>query len=403
VSDRGQLITFGSPIEGAREALAGAFTVQALSDVDFDVRDDLDKLVCRVGIVAAPANGWWLTLRPLRGYDSDAAEIRQRLAASGFITADAWGGVEVPMNASERSDVVVARVLRRLLEVQDANLPGTLADTDIEYLHDFRVAIRRTRSVLREMRGVFVPADVERVRASYKWLQEQTGPTRDLDVYLDDFDDLRALAPEAMRADLEPLRDLLSARHRKARATMEVALSSDHARMLHSEMTEMLDVLVSEDEVGRPDASRPIGELVGGRVHKVHRQMVKMGRSITPQSPPEEYHELRKKGKELRYLLELFAVQLFDVDVVKPMVRALKGLQDVLGLHQDRDVQIEVLRGISHDLVSEPGGAAALMAIGALIERLESDAEAARDRFAASFTEFASDIQCKLVAEVFSR
>jgi CHAD domain-containing protein len=402
VSDRGELITFGSPIEGTREALTGTFTIQALSDLDLDVRDDLDKLVCRIGIVAAPANGWWLGLRPLRGYEADAEKIRQMLVDSGFITVEAWGGVEVPMNASERSDVVVARVLRRLLEVQDANLPGTLADTDIEYLHDFRVAIRRTRSVLREMRGVFVPTDVERVRASYKWLQDQTGPTRDLDVYLDDFDDLRALAPEAMRADLEPLRDLLSARHRKARATMEVALSSDHARMLHSEMTEMLDVLVLEDEVGRPDASRPIGELVGERVRKVHHGMVKMGRAIAPESPPEEYHELRKKGKELRYLLELFAAQLFDADVVKPMVRALKALQDVLGLHQDRDVQIEVLKDISQDLISAPGGARALMAIGVLIERLEGDANAARGRFAASFAEFASGTQCKLVAEVFS-
>src|SRR6202012_453861 len=145
------------------------------------------------------------------------------------------------------------------LAIQDANLPGTLADTDIEYLHDYRVAIRRTRSVLREMRGVFVASDLERVRASFKWLQEQTGPTRDLDVYLHDFDELRALAPEAMRADLEPLRELLSARHRKARAVMEVAIASDHARMLHADMTEILEVLVLEDEDDRPDAARPIG------------------------------------------------------------------------------------------------------------------------------------------------
>jgi CHAD domain-containing protein len=403
VSDRGELITLHSPVEGVRAALAGPFTVQALSDVDLDVRDDLDKLVCRIGMVAAPGNGWWLTLRPLRGYDAEGEEIRRRLLlAPDFITAEVWGSVEVPMSAQERSDVVVARVLRRLLAIQDANLPGTLADTDIEYLHDFRVAIRRTRSVLREMRGVFVPSDLERVRASFKWLQEQTGPTRDLDVYLDDFDELRTLAPEAMRADLEPLRELLSARHRKARAVMEVAIASDHARMLHADITEILEVLVLEDEDERPDAARPIGDLVGQRVRKVHHRMVRMGQAITPDSRPEQYHELRKKGKELRYLLELFAAHLFDPDVVKPMVRALKGLQDVLGLHQDRDVQIEVLREIAHDLISEPGGAGALIAIGALIDRLEADAQAARGRFAASFDEFASDAQCKLVSEVFN-
>ncbi len=77
------------------------------------------------------------------------------------------------MAADERSDVVVARVLARLLEIQDANLPGALADSDVEFLHDFRVAIRRTRSVLREMRGVFAPG---RHRACAGLVQMAAGP-----------------------------------------------------------------------------------------------------------------------------------------------------------------------------------------------------------------------------------
>ncbi len=56
----------------------------------------------------------------------------------------------------------------------------------------------------------------------------------------------------------------------------------------------------------RPAATMPIGELAGERIRKVYRRMVQMGRAIDDSSPPEAYHELRKKGKELRYLLELF-------------------------------------------------------------------------------------------------
>ena len=48
-------------------------------------------------------------------------------------------------------------------------------------------------------------------------------------------------------------------------------------------------------------------------------------------------------GKELRYLLELFG-GLWPSGVVKPMVRSLKGLQDVLGTHQDREVQSDHMR-----------------------------------------------------------
>ena len=62
-----------------------------------------------------------------------------------------------------------------------------------------------------------------------------------------------------------------------------------------------------------------------------------MGRRIGDDSPAEALHDLRKKGKELRYLLEFFA-SLYAADVVKPMVSTLKGLQDVLGRFQDREV-----------------------------------------------------------------
>ena len=55
--------------------------------------------------------------------------------------------------------------------------------------------------------------------------------------------------------------------------------------------------------------------------------MVKMGTAIDDDTPAEDLHELRKVGKELRYLLEFFA-SLYPAEVVKPLVKSLKGLQD---------------------------------------------------------------------------
>lgn len=401
MTDRGQLVAFQTPLEPVRSALGTRYSVLSRGAATLEVHDQLDKLVCRIAVLVAPGDSFWLTLEPLKGYRADAQRIRRRLLAAGFQTEEDWKSPRVAMSADERADVVVARVLLRLREIQDANLPGTLGDAHIEFLHDLRVAIRRTRSVLREMRGVFAPADVERVRASYKWLQDQTSATRDLDVYLQELDRLRALAPDAMQADLDPLEPLLRARHRRARMLMEQALESERARALHVEWGEILEALVLEDEAERPDAARPIGELAGERIRRVHRRMVKLGGRITPASPPERYHELRKKGKELRYLLELFGAPLFDPEVVAPMIGVLKALQDVLGLHQDREVQIAMLRELGQELLGEPGGADALMAIGTLIERLQADAHAARGRFAGTFAEFASDAQCKLVARTF--
>ena len=105
-------------------------------------------------------------------------------------------------------------------------------------------------------------------------------------------------------------------------------------------------------------------ELASHRITRVYRKMVKMGRAIDDDSPAEDLHELRKVGKELRYLLEFFS-SLYPADVVKPFIKTLKGLQDQLGRFQDREVQANALRA----LAPEVGQPATVMAMGVLVER----------------------------------
>jgi CHAD domain-containing protein len=386
-----------------------------------NVLDERDKTVCRIVLERPAGLRERARLVAMRGYERERDRVNEFLVASGsFAPADvplvddavhAAGGnpagtrskVEVSMNSTDLAERAVASVLSRLIEVMDANLPGTLADTDTEFLHDYRVAIRRTRAVMREMRGVFPAKEIARARDEFKWLQETTGPTRDLDVYLLEFERFRQAAPVPMRPDLDPLLAVLRDRHAAARQRMEKDLNSARARTLRADWGRLVSSLPGLAEEGRPDAARAIGDIAGERIWRVHRRMVKMGRAITADSEPEDYHELRKKGKELRYLLELFAAPLYDPGTVKPLIRALKGLQDVLGVHQDRDVQALMLKRLGEDVAVQPGGTPALMAMGALLERLEAEAQTAREQFADSFSEFASDAQRKLVDGTFRR
>ncbi|MGH2967762.1 MAG: CHAD domain-containing protein, partial [Solirubrobacteraceae bacterium] len=144
----------------------------------------------------------------------------------------------------------------------------------------------------------------------------------------------------------------------------------------------------------------PIAELAGGRIRKVHRRMVRAGGAIDGASPPSALHDLRKQGKELRYLLEFFA-GLYPADVVKPMVRSLKSLQDTLGRFQDREVQAAMLRELREDVAGLERGAAALMAMGLLVERLEQEQADARAEFAERFAAFSSKPQRALVKRAF--
>jgi CHAD domain-containing protein len=425
--DDGPLRTALVPVVGVRALLALAL-IRTLTR-SFDLLDDDDKTVARLtldepAVVASEQR--LIALRPrvglaaVRGYDRELERAHRTLKRKlGLIAASeplvdeavrATGGEPagvsakpgVPLSRQQRSDHAAVDVLRAMLEVVRANLEGTIADIDAEFLHDFRVAIRRSRAVQRELRAAFPAAELQHFRTEFRWLQQSTGGARDMDVYVLEFGSMRELVPEPFRPDLEPLLGVLRSHRLTARREMVRALRSDRAVALLEAWPAFLDSVAA----GRPDegpaAALPIPETAGARIGKVYRRMVRDGRAIDDSSPPEALHELRKKGKELRYLLELFGTELYPSEVVKPMIKTLKALQDVLGRHQDREVQAATLRALREEVSALPGGAGALMSMGLLVERLGADQRAARGELSERFATFASKAQRQLVKESFS-
>lgn len=420
-----------------RERLAPIVEMRALTPVvrvrsrllPVHVLDDDGKIVVRLQaeeptVVSGPRPPAKLALRArlnlagVRGYDGAFERVLALLTGElGLVEAarpvhhDAvkatgarLGGVsskvKVALAPGERADGAAVKILRGLLETIEVNLPGTLADVDSEFLHDLRVAVRRSRALQRELRGVFPPEALRVFRDEFRELQVLTGPTRDLDVQLLEFGDLTSALPAGSAGDVAPLRALLEARLAGERATMVRGLRSERTRALLRNWSDFLDALVAAPEDDRPDAARPVADVAGERIGRVYRRMVKMGNAIDDDSPHEALHDLRKKGKELRYLLEFFA-SLYPPEVVKPMVSTLKGLQNVLGRFQDREVQADALRALGDEIAVAEGGAAALMAMGVLVQRLLAEQDAARAEFAESFDRFAAKPQRKLVETTF--
>jgi CHAD domain-containing protein len=417
-----------------RELLAPIVTVRALTPIarvrsrrrPLRVLDGREKTVVRLVVevpslarsAQAPLQGRVHVL-PVRGYDKALARVRRTLetelglaeaaaplhdeavAAAGGTPGGASSKLGLALGRGERADRAAATVLARLLAAIEANLPGTLADVDSEFLHDLRVAVRRTRSVQRQLGGVFPQEPLARFRAEFRWLQQVTGPTRDLDVYVLEVGGFGETLPGSVAPDLEPLRGLLLRHRQREYRRMCRELRSARATALLSDWPAFVDRFPAAPEADRPLATRLIVDVAGARIHSVYRRMLKMGGAIDDDSPPQSLHDLRKKGKELRYLLELFA-SLYPADVVKPLVRRLKGLQDTLGRFQDREVQAGLLRSIREEVVALDEGAAALMAMGLLVDRLEHEQAAARGEFAERFAAFAAKRQRALVEGTFA-
>lgn len=357
-----------------------------------------------------------LSLRPVLGYEREfertLAVLRDDL---GLDTAEhplydaavlAAGGrpegvptkIKLDLPAGTRTDAAAALVLGRLVEVAEVNVPGTVEDLDPEFLHDLRVSIRRARSVLRELKAVHDPGARSHLRDELKWAQALTGPVRDLDVQLLEWPELAAHVGDVRAAELEPLRALLARRRERERVKLARGLRGKRFRAA----LRAWEAFAAEATGAGPDAEKPIEVVAGERIRKVLARMLRDGRKIDEKSPPEALHDLRKRGKELRYLLELFGGP-FPEKAVEPLVAGLKDLQKVLGRFQDRAVQAATLRDMRHDLAAEPEGPAALIALGPVLDALLADQDAARDEFAAAFDEFRDAAGRKRVRKAFGK
>ncbi|MEN8131348.1 MAG: CHAD domain-containing protein [Pseudomonadota bacterium] len=286
-----------------------------------------------------------------------------------------------------RSDEATKVVLQRLLDTMLANEEGTKKDIDSEFLHDFRVSVRRTRSALSQIKGVFTENVLNRFKTEFAWIGQITGPTRDMDVYLLSFDDYRDSLPAAVRADLDPLRSFLQAHQRiEQRALAKALMSSRYQRLLKSWRTFLAAPVPKRSRL--PNANRPIARVARERTWRLYRRALKEGKAIKPETPAVALHDLRKTCKKLRYLMEFFQ-SLYPPSDIKALIKVLKILQDNLGDFQDYEVQVATLKTFSQQMLKEgKTPAETLMAMGILVESITERQHQARREFAERFHRF---------------
>jgi CHAD domain-containing protein len=379
-----------------------------------DVLDERDKTVVRLaledaaladGSVPRPMTGT-LRVTPLRGYDREREAIVRFLEDElGLSPTEDLGLVralrsvgrdparEVPvwrvrLERGERAGRALRRVLLRLLEVMEANEEGLLADVDTEFLHDFRVAVRRTRSILGELKKVLPPAEGEHFRGEFAWLGKLTTDVRDLDVFL-------LLAHK--RDDFQPLEEHLRAQRELARERMVEGLRTERYAVLRRDWRVFLE---SPRHGADPDrADDPIEAVSSRRIRKLHKGILSRAAVMDDDTRPTELHELRIECKKLRYMIDAFGC-LYAEEHVEHLIRTLKRLQDVLGDYNDLSVQQAAL----YRFASEMPGASptTLLALGGIVERLRLKAEQTRPRILERLREFASDEDAGRMKELLS-
>lgn len=354
-----------------------------------------------------PAPQTTLHVLPVKGYDEaytalcnalathpgtivlDQHPLLALLPALGRTPGDTSTKGDLALDPAMRADDAVKTILRTLMATLTLNEPGVRQDLDSEFLHDFRVAIRRTRSILGQMKQVIPPDVLNHFAPEFKWLGSITGPTRDLDVYLIKYATYVSWLPASVQQDLAPLHTFLQHRQARAHQRMVEALDTDRYHALLASWQAYLDDPLPSPPPS-PDALRPVLDVASRRIWKAYRRVKKQGQAIIndPHAPAALLHKLRIACKKLRYLLELFR-SLYPPKTIKKLIKALKQLQDNLGDYNDFEVQQRTLHQFALQMMDEGDvPAPTFLAMGRLEARLERLQQETHEAFTEHFTRF---------------
>ena len=296
-------------------------------------------------------------------------------------------------------DQAVQRLLAFFLDIMEANRPVVANDVDTECLHDFRVAVRRSRSLLGQLRTQIAPRQAESAGRVFGKLSRATNRQRDLDVMLLNFDFYRSLLPGQHRARLDPVYAAVVDQRQAALAATVRLLNSREYHQFVRAWRGYLGGAGPRRISGQ--GAGPVKDAAAASIWKLYKRILAEGSAISAASPPEVLHALRKRCKTLRYLMEFF-VSLYPEEKLQKALKVMKRLQDNLGEYQDLYVHGTLLAEtrrhlLEHDLLLPETDVALSAVTGALDRR----AAACRQRFTKRFRVFANDAHQQLFRRLF--
>jgi CHAD domain-containing protein len=257
---------------------------------------------------------------------------------------------------------------------------------DDEALHNFRISIRRTRALIGQTKSIL---GVERVRPfmqGFKWIGSFTTPVRDLDVLALKLQDYGQALPVDYRENLNIIKTFLDQQRELAYATLIKDIQSEHYHHLINDWKEFLNGFLIDD--GTTPSDKTILSVANSKTWSTYKEVLKEGRAITDESPPEALHELRKTCKKLRYLIDFFS-DLHPRKPVKQLIRILKKLQDYLGDFQDAEAHLQLFNQYRHHKALQPTQRIAfLLIVELLIGELHEREARLRGDFPAVFALF---------------
>ncbi|MGH2771920.1 MAG: CHAD domain-containing protein [Actinomycetota bacterium] len=243
---------------------------------------------------------------------------------------------------------------------------GVRLGEDPEDLHQFRVALRRCREMLKCLKPMLDPQWGGDLEKGIKRIGKAMNAARDLDVMIDYLRGINSKFGSECEKEAGLLMKSLQTRRDACMGSAEKMMSSQP-------YFSFLDLLRDAGLQPRmlPDHRVSISDLAGAEFHTLASDITRLGGI-----PDEEsVHSLRITGKRVRYAAELVAAS--GGKRVEAFLERAKAFQDVLGESNDA----RVLEGEARDFAKRQDTAESWFFCGRLVEHEEARRRASLERF----------------------
>ena len=315
---------------------------------------------------------------PLRLAVKTKAERGYELAANAAPGAEKAARIDLDGNLScqQAFRAIGQNCLRQII----VNERGMCAG-DSHSLHQMRIGLRRLRAVIAGFEKVVADSERERIKDELKWITNELGPARDLDVFEADILQPMGVTHGGDARFGETYRAFTNARA-KAYGAAAASVRSDRFR------TVLLDVAAwieagpwTRDKSLRKRREEKIAGHAAKLLSRGRKRIRENGANLRALDVKKR-HKLRIRAKNLRYAVEFFAGIFPDeknVERREAALTALKELQDQLGALNDL-ARREALAANDHDLGGHAHG---------LLTSKETDVDQLLDRAQKAHADFA--------------
>lgn len=357
-----------------------------------------------------------IELHPIRGYRKEYQSILQIIKNNanltqapplldlifekiGLIPGDYSSKMNVILTAEMPARLALKKILERLLDVMRKNLMGMKKDIDSEFLHDFRVSIRRTRSALSLLKEVFPAKDISYFGNEFKNLQQLSNRLRDLDVYILKEKTYREILPEELQSGLHAFfNDLKTEKRLEHQKVMHILNQGDYKNYLD----QWENFLKNDTLPHTRNSAKPVKKIASVIIFKRFKRILKIGEKIQDDTPEGQLHQLRIECKKLRYLLEFFQ-SLYPERSMNYLIKHLKLLQDTLGTFNDLSIQQEELKKhISKYTQNGQNSTLVFASLGGLIANFYQQQLTVRRSFRDVFYKFKAEKNINLYHQLFN-